>query len=127
MFSMMSRSAPRPKLLVTCRKDTPRLAQKAQVSFAVDGDEDRAPNGIDLCDDAREGVREGDASDEVLLLPRPAVDLAFDDFAREDDTFEVEDFEFVIFKLLGGVGGDHISTLPDEIAEVRQGPINHSP
>jgi hypothetical protein len=25
------------------------------------------------------------------------------------------------------VGGDHISTLPDEIAEVRQGPINHSP
>lgn len=86
---------------MTCRKDTLGLAQKAQVSLEEDRDEDRAPDGVGLRDDARESVREGDASDEVLLLARSLVGLAFGDFAREDDAFEVEDFEFVI-ALAGG-------------------------
>ena len=53
------------------------------------------------------------------------VRLALNDFAREDDAFEVENVEFVIFQFLGRVGGDHVSMLPDEIAKARQGPVGH--
>jgi len=47
--------------------------------------------------------------------------LALDDFAREDDTFEVENVEFVIFQFPGRVGGDQVSLLPDEVAKARKG------
>ena len=45
-----------------------------------------------------------DAGDDALDFAGLRVALARDDLAREDDVFEVEDGEFVMFKLFGCMG-----------------------
>jgi hypothetical protein len=53
----------------------------------------------DFCLLALDGV----SADDMLDLARCLVSLTSDDFAREDNAFEVEDREVVIFKLFSGM------------------------
>ena len=76
----------------------------------VDSDDDELASEADF--DNCLGCRavERDASDDALDFSRLGVALAFGDFAREDDIFEVEveveveDVEVVIFKFFGCMG-----------------------
>ena len=70
----------------------------------VDGDDDKLASEADFDDDFGCCAVERDASDDRLDFSRLGVALAFDDFAREDDVFEIEDVEVVIFKFFGCVG-----------------------
>lgn len=102
--SITSRLAPVPKLRVTSRCCTLGLAQKAQApSAAVRGDDDEFAGEPDLDDDFGGGAVECDAGNDALDFVALRVALVLDDLAREDDVFEIEDREVVIFKLIGSV------------------------
>jgi hypothetical protein len=47
--------------------------------------------------------------DDVLRFTGAAIALALDDLAREDDVFEIEDGELVIFKFVCSVGGGGVA------------------
>ena len=51
---------------------------------------------------------ERSAVNDSLGLARAAISLPLGDLSREEDTFEVEDREIVIFQLFGGVNGNDI-------------------
>ena len=94
-----------PKLRVTCLSWIVLLPQCAHwCSRDVDSDDDELASEADF--DNCFGCRavERDASDDALDFPRLGVALAFDDFARKDDIFEIEDVEVVIFKFFGCMG-----------------------
>lgn len=98
--SIKSRPAPAPKLRVTSRCRTLGLAQNAQPpSAAVGGDDDELAGEPDLDDDFGGRAVERRARDDALDFARSDVALAFGDLPGEDDVFEVEDREAVIFKL----------------------------
>ena len=63
--------------------------------------------------------------DDVLRFAGAAIALALDDLAREEDVFEVEDGEVVIFKFVRGVGGDGVAERPDQLAKVGDGHLCH--
>ncbi len=123
MRSMTKRSAPLPKLRVTyfnCGLALPQFAH--DFSAEVDGDDDELPARADFGDDFAGEAFEGSAADDVLRFPRGAVSLALDDCAREDDAFEIENAEVVIFKFVRGVRGDYIAERPNQMAKLRDRP-----
>jgi hypothetical protein len=54
-----------------------------------------------------------------------AVTLPLDDFAREDDAFEVEDREIVIVKFLRSVNGDDVVQGTNEVSKLVDGWMLH--
>ena len=94
-----------PKLRVTCLSWIAPLPQCAHwCSSEVDSDDDELAREADFDDGFGCCAVERNASDDTLDFSRLGVALAFDDFAREDDVFEVKDVEVVIFKFFGCVG-----------------------
>ena len=92
---MTSSAAPLPKLRVTyfsCGELAPQCAQCRSAEVGSDDD--------DLCG----GAGERDAGDDALDFAGFDVALTLRDLPREDDVFEIEDGEVVIFKLFGGMG-----------------------
>jgi len=97
---------PRPKLRVTSLRCTPVRLHAAQRGLvAVDGEGEEVAIRSDLNDGFRWDAAEGVASDHVFDFPRLPVALALNDCAREDNVFEIEDGEVIIFKFLRCVDG----------------------
>ena len=69
---------------------------------------------------------EGAALNDVLRFAGAAIALALDDLAREDDVFEIEDREVVIFKFVRSVGGDGVAERQDQLAKVGDGHLGHA-
>ena len=94
-----------PKLRVTCFSWIALLPQCAQsCSTDVDSDDDELAAKADFDNGFSCRTVERDAGDDALDFSRLGVALALDDFAREDDVFEIKDVEVVIFKLFGCMG-----------------------
>ena len=94
-----------PKLRVTCLSWIALLPQCAHwCSRDVDSDNDELASEADFDGGFGCCAVERNASDDTLDFSRLGVALAFDDFACEDDVFEVEDVEVVIFNFFGCVG-----------------------
>ena len=117
---------PRPKLRVTSRRCTPVRPHAAQCSLgAVDGDGEEIAVRGDLDDGFRWDTVECAASDDIFNFTRLPVALAFDDRAREDNVFEIEDGEIVIFKFLRRVDGHGIVQGTDQVTEPVDGSLGH--
>ena len=102
---MTSSAAPLPKLRVTyfsCGELAPQCAQCRSAEVGSDDDELAAEAAFD--DDLCGGAGERDAGDDALDFAGFDVALTLRDLPREDDVFEIEDGEVVIFKLFGGMG-----------------------
>lgn len=72
-------------------------------SSDVGSDDDEPARDTDLDDNLGWRAVPRGAGDDALNFTGLRVALALDDLAREDDGFEVEDVEFVIFKSFGCV------------------------
>ena len=126
MPSITSSDGPRPKLRVTSRCCTPFRPHAAQRSLdAVDGDDEEIPVRGDFDDRFDEDTAEGVASDDIFNFTRLAVALALDDRTREDNVFEIEDGEVVIFKFLRRVDGHGIVQRTDQITEPFDDSLGH--
>ena len=100
---------PRPKLRVTSRRCTPVRLHAAQRGLvAVDSEGEEITVRGDLDDGFRRYAAECVASDDIFNFARLPVALALDECAREDNVFEIEDGEIVIFKFLRRVDGHGI-------------------
>lgn len=124
--SITIRDGPRPKLRVTSRRCTPVRPHAAQRGLGtVDGDGEEIAVRGDLndcfCPDTTEGV----ASDDIFDFARLPVALALNDRAREDNVFEIEDGEIVIFKFLRRVDRHGIVQRTDQITEPVDGSLGH--
>ena len=118
--------APAPKLRVTCFSETLLLPQFAHDSSTeVDGDDVEATGRVDLCDCFSAVTGKASALDDVLDFARSPVTLAFNDLAREDDVFEVEDAEVVIFKFVRCVGGNGIGKSTNQMSNLGDGVLCH--
>lgn len=118
---------PRPKLRVTSRRCTPGRPHAAQQGLgAVDGDGEEITARGDLNDCFRWDAAERVALDDILDFARLAVALALDDRAREDNVFEIEDGEIVIFKFLRRVDGHGIVQGTNQITESVDGSLGHN-
>ncbi len=126
MPSITSSDGPRPKLRVTSRCCTPFRPHAAQRSLdAVDGDDEEIPARGDFDDRFGEDAAERIASDDIFNFTRLAVALALDDRTREDNVFEIEDGEVVIFKFLRRVDGHGIVQRTDQITEPVDSSLGH--
>ena len=92
----------------------------------IDGDDEEPTRVADFCDDFSGSTVEGPALDDVLRFAGAAIALSFDDFAREDDVFEVKDREVVIFKFIRSMGGYNVTERPDQLAKVGDGHLSHA-
>lgn len=101
----MTKSAfPVPKLRVTFRSWIPRSPQDAQsASEEVDRDDEKRAGRADFDDGFRFDAVEGETADDGLDFAGLAVPLPLDDLAGEDNVFEVESREVVIFELFSCV------------------------
>ena len=103
---MSSRAGPRPKLRVTVRSSAPGSPHATQTEpglDTVDGDDEEGASKVELDDRfGFDAFKRGTADDE-LDFACLSVALAGNDFAREEDIFEVEDREVVIVKFFRGV------------------------
>ena len=79
----------------------------------------------DFGDDFASDAFEGSAADDVLRFARCALSLALDDCAREDDVFEIENAEVVIFKFVRGVGGNDIAERTNQMAKLGDRHLGH--
>ena len=103
MPSITSSDGPRPKLRVTVRCCTPARPHAAQRGLdTVDGDDEEI--AVRFGKDTVERF----ASDDVFNFTALVVALPLDDLAREDDVFEIEDGEVLIFKFLRRMDGHGI-------------------
>lgn len=128
MFSTTSKEAPRPKLRVTCRNCTPGLPQLAQgESDKVGRDDDKSTGRADFDNGFRDVGFEGFATDDELGFAALPVALALDDFAGEDDIFEIEDRKLVIFECLCGMYGNKVIQRTNELAETADRRAQHKP
>ena len=124
--SITSSDGPRPKLRVTARCCTPVRPHAAQRSLdGVDGDDEEIPARGDFDDRFGEDTAERIASDDIFNFTRLAVALAVDDRTREDNVFEIEDGEVVIFKFLRRVDGHGIVQRTDQITEPVDSSLGH--
>ena len=117
---------PRPKLRVTTRCRTPvrpHAAQRGLVTVDGEGEEIAVRGDLDdrFCWDAAERG----ASDDIFDFARLPVALALDDCAREDNVFEIEDGEIVIFKFLRRVDRHGIVQGTDQITESVDSSLSH--
>lgn len=126
MPSITSSDGPRPKLRVTERCCTPVRPHAAQRGLdTVDGDDEEIAVRGDFDDRFGEDTVERVASDDILNFTRLPITLALDDRAREDNVFEVEDGEVVIFKFLRRMDGHGIVQSTDQISEPLDGSLGH--
>lgn len=74
----------------------------------VDGNDEEVTKRSEL--DDRFGLEpvERCAADDELAFARLEIALTLDDFADEEDVFEIEDREVVIIKFFGGVNGNDV-------------------
>ena len=104
MPSITSKAAPLPKLRVTCLSCNDELPQWThRCSTEVGSDDNELTGEADFDDGLGRCSVEGDSGNDAFDLAGLRIALAFDDLAREDDVFEIEDREVVIFKLFGCV------------------------
>lgn len=97
MSSITNSDGPRPKLRVTLRKRTPGCPQAAQSGLGKVGrDDEEIAERPDFNDGFGALSFAGEATDDAFDFPGSSVSLALDDFAREDDVFEVKNREVVI-------------------------------
>ena len=102
---MTSNAAPLPKLRVTCFSCTSALPQWAQrCSTGVDSDDDELAGEADLDDCFGDRPVERDTGDDTFDFAGSRVALPLGDLPCEDDVFEIEDREVVIFEFFGGMG-----------------------
>lgn len=99
MLSMTRSAAPLPKLRVTlsCSEPAPPCAHCR--SAEVGSDDDKLAAEADFDDDFRDRAVERDAGDDALDFAGFDIALAVRDLPSEDEVFEIEDREVVIFKL----------------------------
>jgi hypothetical protein len=123
---MTSKLTPRPKLRVTFRSCTPFCPQLAHDSSGkVDGDDNELAGGTELDDRLGRRSGEGGAGYDAFNFSGLSVTLPLDDFAREDDAFEVEDREIVIVKFLRSVNGDDVVQGTNEVSKLADGWMLH--
>jgi hypothetical protein len=92
----------------------------------IDGDDEELARVPNFGDDFGGCSVERAALDDVLRFTGAAIALALDDLAREDNVFEIEDGEVVIFKFVCSVGGDGVAERPDQLAKVGDGHLGHA-
>jgi hypothetical protein len=127
MPSMIRRLSPLPKLRVTCLSEGLPAPQLLQLSSAeVGSDDDELASGANLDDSFAGEAREGLALDDVLGFPARPVALTLDDLPGEDDVFEVEDSEVVIFEFVRSVSGDHLGERADQLPELCDRCLSHA-
>jgi hypothetical protein len=118
MPSMTRRSLPLPKVRVTLRRWSPGRPHEAQArSDKVDRDDVERAGRAEF--DDRFGLVAGERApaDDALDLAGLAVPLSLDKFAREDNAFEIEDRDVVIFKFFSSVNGYDIVQGTNEVAD----------
>jgi hypothetical protein len=107
--SITKSDGPRPKMRVTFRSRTPGCPHEAQSGLGEkDSDDDeiaKRPN-FDGC--LVLPFVECEATDNAFDFSCSGVSLALDDFAQEDDFFEVKDRKVVIVYFLGNVNGNEV-------------------
>ncbi len=119
--------SPRPKIRVMSRRCTPIRPHAAQWGLgAVDGEGEEIAIRGDLDDGFCWDIVDRGAADDIFDFARLPVALALDDCAREDDVFEIEDGEIVIFKFLRRMDGHGIVQRTDQIAEPHDGSLGHT-
>lgn len=117
---------PRPKLRVTSRRCTPVRPHAAQRGLVtVDGEGEEIAVRGDLDDRFCWGAAECVASDDIFDFACLPVALALDDCTREDNVFEIEDGEVVIFKFLRCVDRQGIVQGTDQITEPVDSSLSH--
>ena len=96
---MTNSDGPRPKLRVTLRCSAPSRPQEAHKELdTVDRDDKERAARAEFDDRFGFNAFKRDTADDELDFTRFSVALALNDFAREDDVFEVKDREVVIVK-----------------------------
>ena len=109
MFSTTRSEGPRPKLRVTRRSCTPGRPHEAHSMLDKgDGDDEEVAKRAELDDCFSLEPFDRDAAGDVLAFARLAVALALDDFANEEDVFEIEDREIVIVKFFRSMNGHDV-------------------
>lgn len=104
--SITNRFVPLPKVRATRRSCTPARPHAAHRNLdEVDRDDVEDAHEADLDDRFGFALFKGTPSDDDFGFARFAIFLALNDVASEDDVFEIEDREVVIFQFFGGVEG----------------------
>lgn len=102
--STTRRVGPVPKVRATRRSRAPARPQEAHRDLnEVDRDDIEDARAVDLDNRFAFAVIENLSSDDGLGFARFTIFLALSDAAREEDIFEIEDREVVIFQFFGGV------------------------
>ena len=127
MPSMTRRSFPLPNVRVTLRRWGPARPHDAQSPLdEVDGDDEERTGEADFDDGFSFVAGERAAADEIFDLAGLAVSLSLGNLACEDDVFEVEDREVVIFKFFSSVNGYDIVQGTNELANLCNGLFWHT-
>ena len=128
MASMTSNAEALPKLRVTCLTCTEELPQWAQRwSEDISCDNDEFAGEADFDDGLRRFAVKRNAGDNDFAFAGLGVALTFRDLPREDNVFEIKDGEVVIFKLLGGVGGNDVIQRADQVPKLADCRVWHEP
>ena len=111
---------------MTSRRCTPirlQAAQRGLVAVDCEGEEVAVRGDLDgrFC----WGTAERGTTDDIFDFARSPVALALDDCTREDNVFEIEDAEVVIFKFLRCVDGESIVQCTYQITELSNGSLGH--
>ena len=124
----MRRFFPLPKVRVTLRSCGPTRPQEAHGSAdKVDGDDEERPFGTELDDRFSFPAVERTPPDDALDFASRGVSLPLDNVAREDNVFEVEDREVVIFKFFSSVNGYDVAQGTNQVANPCNGLLWHTP
>ena len=123
---MTRRSFPLPKVRVTLRSWGAARPHEAQSPLdEIAGDDKERTGGPNFDDrfgfDAGERATADDTFDFAGAVPLPLGNLA-----REDDAFEVEDREVVIFKFFSSVNGYYIVQRTNKVANPCDGLLWHA-
>ena len=118
--SITRRLFPLPKVRATRRSCTPARPQAAHRDLD-EVDRDDVEDARKANPDDRLGLAAigGTPPDNDLGFARFAILLALNDTASEDDAFEIEDREVVIFQFFGGVNGYGVVLLRRPVKRAR--------
>lgn len=127
MASMTSKEPPLPKLRVTYLSWTVASPQYVQHCSAEIDCDDNEPAGEADFDD-RFGCRasERGAGNDALDFAGLRVTLSLGDSTREDEVFEIEDREVVIFEFVRGMGGYDVVERSNQVTELIDGELSHA-
>ena len=115
-----------PNVRVTLRSWGAARPHEAHSSLdEIGGDDKERTGGPDF--DDRFGFDAGErlTADDTFDFAGLAVPLSFGNLAREDDAFEVEDREVVIFKFFSSVNGYDIVQRTNKVANPCDGELRH--